>query len=484
MSDMFEYLEAQAQEENIPFKNAAIVSIDRAERRFSSFLSAAQGDKEFQSRLALISDEIQKIADDVCDEQGYEDAQHVAKLVVGQLELLSARNSDSSDTDGLGNIERQTLKPMDPSGYYTDPTVALNPGSAGDNMKNTNPSIPELKPFDHQHPDDLSYPNDGALPKANLVDADKPMQPADHHGDSTMTFPNKGQADPVTSSKKKSEAISPAEVSGREPMGIDWSGFGQNIKKMLQPGSPEHQDALQQAKNAFAEGMDLPSVRSKFPDLGMDEPALRKLQQEALGEAQSEKIRGMQWANDFGGFNSSIKEAAERMDFNSISEMMTPSEAVSHLRESGMEEHEASDRIYWYVNHVNPGWANKNWTAAAEDGEPDAGGDTTPDLIPEEEYTPADQMTYDRAVANVEQTNINVPPDQQGTVVGLTRDKRSPYIVYGPQEGKPSKPSSQYQGLYHGAPKMQEDEVMGGWDGELPEWVDIDKPYKRPGRDV
>jgi hypothetical protein len=54
------------------------------------------------------------------------------------------------------------------------------------------------------------------------------------------------------------------------------------------------------------------------------------------------------------------------MDFNSLSEIMTPSDAVGHLVEAGMPQHEAKDRIDFYVNHVNPGWASKNWTSADE----------------------------------------------------------------------------------------------------------------------
>lgn len=433
MSDMFEYLEAEAQRDNIPFKNSAIVSIDRAERNFSSFLSAAQGEKEFQSRLALIAEDIQKIAEDVCEEHGYDNPEHVAKLVVGQLELLSARNSDSSETDGIGNIERQELKPMDPNGYYTEPTIALNPNSAGDHMHNTNPDIPELKPDESQHPSDKKWPWDADLPEANFVDADTPMQPADHHGDSTMTFPNKGQADPVTASKKKSEVLDQTGDFG------DYPSVMEKIKEMFRSGA-----SMVDVMRDFGD---------KLRSWNVTESDLRPVMYEAEHQKRLDTAQDAAFARDFSSpFMGSFKEAAERMDFNSISEMMTPQQAIDHLKESGMEEYEASDRIHWYVNHVNPGWAHKSWMAAVEnDDEQVDGSSEDPDMKPESDWNDRDRIVADKAIADLEKANINVPVEQQGRFMGIRRDTGGPHIIFGPQEAyQTTKPSSQYRGLWHG----------------------------------
>lgn len=326
MSDMFEYLEAQAREENLPFRNAAVVAIDRAERRFGSFVSSAQGSKEFNARLDLVKDEIYKIAADACEEHGYDDSEHIAKLVVGQIEALA---------------ETQKLKSQDPEGYYTEPSPKLNPGSAGDNMKNTNPAIPELTPDDSQHPTDKEWPWDSELPKANLVDADKPMQPEFNVGDKTMTFPDKGQADPVTS--KTAMFDDSLNSYPGEPLGED---------DYDQEHPEDFDEEVAEDESMFAD--DPQFDRGAFLDAhGQKSP--RQLAEEEYYEAMGDGLEQR---------SSAAKEAAERMDFNSLSEMMTPSEAIGHLVEAGMPSHEAKDRIDFYVNHVNPGWAHKNWTSS------------------------------------------------------------------------------------------------------------------------
>ena len=354
MSDMFEYLEAQAAEENLPFKNAAVVAIDRSERRFGSFVSSAQGDKEFQSRLALVMSEIEKIAVETCEEYGYDDPQHIAKLVLGQIQLLAERGSNSADTDSIGKAKRQDMPTQDPAGYYTDPSPKLNPGSAGDNMKNTNPAISELKPFDQQHPSDLSYPNDGPLPKANLVNADKPMQPEFNVADSTMTFPDKGQADPVTSKTAYY-------------MDDTWTS-DESVDDFIDRKQQERGRGLQGmtdyavAPDAFSEEEDLQDQLEPEED-----PTAKNYSLEDR-DINGSKFEERNWKNyrDQQHKPAMAKAAAERMDFNSLSEIMTPSDAVGHLVEAGMPQHEAKDRIDFYVNHVNPGWASKNWTSTVE----------------------------------------------------------------------------------------------------------------------
>lgn len=368
MSDMFEYLEAIHREDDTPFRNSAAVSIDRAERKYGSFLSGAQGNKEFNSRMDLVRDDINKIASDVCEEFGYDDSEHIASLVLGQLEMLSARNSDSAKTDSVGEIEKQDLKSQDPEGYYTEPSPKLNPGSSGDNMKNTNPAIAELTPDEKQDPTDSSWPHDAEISGyANLVDADKPMQPENHVGDSTMTFPNKGQADPVTSSKKKSEVLDQTQDFGDYPA------------------------VIEKIKDMFRTGMSMVDVMGAFGDKlrswGVTEQDLRPMLYEQQHQNRLDMQQEVNFAKDFGGFvgsnkidpnnpeevveylskkSSVVKHALDNMDFKSFAENMTPSEAISELIGSGVPEHQAKDSVDWYVNHINPGWAHKNWTSSVE----------------------------------------------------------------------------------------------------------------------
>lgn len=304
MSDMFEYLEAQAVEENLPFKNAAVVAIDRSERRFASFVSSAQGEKEFNARLELIRSEVEKIAVAACEEYGYNDPEHIAKLALGQIEILGAA---TPEPEGRAD-SKQKLDKQNPEGYYTKPSPKLNPGSAGDNMKNTNPEIPELTPDDKQDPTDKEWPWDAPLPEANLVDVRK--QKPEQVGPSTQTFGEGNQADPVTAS--------------------------------VFEGDPD--DDAEMGKFLDEEYADMPDAESN------PEGWKKWVEENTVSSDEA-----------FGHMAS-----AERMDFNSLSEIMTPSEAIGHLVEAGMPDHEAKDRIDFYVNHVNPGWAAKNWTSAVE----------------------------------------------------------------------------------------------------------------------
>lgn len=363
MSDMFEYLEAQAVEENLPFRNAAVVAIDRAERRFASFVEGAQGEKEFKARVELIRGEIEKIAVAVCEEFGYEDPAHIAKLAVGQIELLAATPEPAGKAD-----QTQKLVSQKPDGYYTEPSPKLNPGSAGDHMKNTNPAIPELTPDDKQNAIDKEWPWDGALPAENRVDITK--QGPEQVGPNTQTFPNKGQADPVTSK------------TAAEP---NW-----NNSDMDENAAWDDSDEYE----------DVPLVNYNYED-DLEDPELYALQEEMDAPYsdmspmyQSERLKKWEGPvdNDKSGLHGEnggegsgwsdrknwknyrdqqykptmARSAAERMDFSALSELMTPSDAVGHLVESGMPQHEAKDRIDFYVNHVDPGWAHKSWTSSEQ----------------------------------------------------------------------------------------------------------------------
>jgi hypothetical protein len=120
---------------------------------------------------------------------------------------------------------------------------------------------------------------------------------------------------------------------------------------------------MEKINNALAQGQSLDDVWNAFgaqlSKWNISKEDLNPTEDRAIHQQNLNRAQDMNFMRDF--------TSAERMDFTSLSEMMTPTEATQHLVEAGMEAHEAGDRIDWYVNHVNPGWANKAWTAAAED---------------------------------------------------------------------------------------------------------------------
>lgn len=449
MSDMFEYLEVQAREENLPFKNSAAIAIDRAERRFGSFVESAKGEKEFRARVELVADEIIKIAKEACEEYGYDDPQHIAKLVLGQMQILAEAKPES----GGEADERQKLPTMKADGYYTEPTVALNPNSAGDHIKNTNPPIPELTPDDKQNPPEKAWPWDAALEtEGDGLDRTKVTdQKPEQVGPSTQTFPNKGQADPVTAamnwnnSDMDEEALL-NELEDEAPIYADTEDLDndyrspevrrQNSIDVLRAGmlkedygpDDEVDYGLSSDKTAGAWDYvkdidlkadsieDLPEEDEQFapeysdvPMVGynsvddLEDPSLYEMQQEMDAPYNDMTPpgfdRGLRRWNDSDTYDKArlhtertrpdtsywddsknwkgyrdqqykptmAKSAAERMDFNALSEMMTPSDAVGKLVEAGMPEHEAKDRIDFYVNHVDPGWAHKSWTSSTKE---------------------------------------------------------------------------------------------------------------------
>jgi len=80
MSELFGVLEKEASEEQerTAGTRAVIAAQTRVRERFEKFLAGSQGsDEEFASKLALIDDEVRKIALDVCNEYGFVDSEKV-----------------------------------------------------------------------------------------------------------------------------------------------------------------------------------------------------------------------------------------------------------------------------------------------------------------------------------------------------------------------------------------------------------------------
>lgn len=382
MSDMFEYLEVQAREENLPFKNSAAIAIDRAERRFGSFVESAKGEKEFRARVELVADEIIKIAREACEEYGYEDPQHIAKLVLGQMQILAeAKPENGGEAD-----ERQKLPTMKADGYYTEPTVALNPNSAGDHIKNTNPPIPELTPDNKQNPPEKAWPWDAALEtEGEGLDRTKVTdQKPEQVGPSTQTFPNKGQADPVTSKTAAEPNWNNSDYDENAAWDDSESFVYPEDEKETYDFYPERSQSMQSLDDdtrysedyLLQEEMDAPysdmspmyqseSLKKWEGPVDSDKSGLHG----ENGGPASHWYDRKNWKNYREQQYKPImaKSAAERMDFNAFSEMMTPSDAVGKLVEAGMPEHEAKDRIDFYVNHVDPGWAHKSWTSSIKE---------------------------------------------------------------------------------------------------------------------
>ena len=352
MSDLFEYLEVQAQEENLPFKNAAAIAIDRSERRFGAFVGEAKGVKEFNARIALVEEEILKIAIDTCGEYGYDDFQHIARLVLGQLELFSVASPES---EGKAD-ETQKLKTQDPDGYYTDPSPKLNPGSSGDNTHNTNPAIPGLEPDESQDVTEKGWPHDSDLPDEGegrkRVDVLK--QKAEQVGPPTSTFPNKGQADPVTSNTAVEDEDTDEEDEGEYsdyPLvgfnSVEDSNEHSELDELPPAGGMGGGVYMRPAEEDKNHGKTRDELYASNWERGYNHPNWKN--------HRNEQHRPVNAAL--------IKRAAEAMDFNTLSEMMKPSEAISYLHKEGMPKHEAEDSVWTYVNH-HPEWAAKHWTSS------------------------------------------------------------------------------------------------------------------------
>lgn len=205
MADIFEYLEFQAEEDNEPLRKAASIAVSRAELVFP-FLEKAQNRNEFDSRLALVQDKINDIVIEACEEFGYNDTEHVSKIVRGQIELIAA----DVETGDSYYQRRDDLPSADQHGNLSgEPSPKLNPDKAGDQW-HTSQDEPEVESVRHrndrQNAQDLAdYASDynDDSPLVNRVDADTPMQPEFWAAPHTDVFPNKGQAQPVTSSDKK-----------------------------------------------------------------------------------------------------------------------------------------------------------------------------------------------------------------------------------------------------------------------------------------
>jgi hypothetical protein len=205
MADIFEFLAFQAEEDNEPLRKAASIAVSRAERIFP-FLAKSETANEFSSRLALVQDDIDQIVKEACEEFGYGDAEHISKIVRGQIELIAA-DVDSGDN----YYQRRDDMPTAPKdGQLSEPSPKLNPETAGDEW-HTSQEAPEIESVRHrnvvqnaQDVADYAADLDTSHPLVQRVDADTPMQPEFNVGDPTKVFPKqKNQAQPVASVRKR-----------------------------------------------------------------------------------------------------------------------------------------------------------------------------------------------------------------------------------------------------------------------------------------
>lgn len=200
MADIFEYLDFQAEVDDEPMRKAAAIALSRSESSFA-FLKKASSKDEFDSRLSLIEDGINNIIEETCEEFGYDDPAHIAKIVNGQIQLLAA----DVETGDSYYQRRDDLPSAPADGSLSEPSPKLDPGKAGDQW-HTFQDEPEVESVRHrnerQAPQDVAdyaADLDESHPLVQRVDADTPMQPEFNVGDNTKVFPNTNQAQPVTS---------------------------------------------------------------------------------------------------------------------------------------------------------------------------------------------------------------------------------------------------------------------------------------------
>lgn len=339
MSDFFEYLEAQAQLENLPFRNAAAIGIDRAERSLGSFVASAQGEKEFAARIALVQEQIVRIATEVCDEYGYDDPAHIARLIVGQMEVISGGANVKGDPNGV---------PM------------LNPNSAGDENKNTNPDIPELASGDMQSATEFNFPWNGALPKGETMDMGRSKSSAYMH----PQFNGYDEDwDPI---EYKSDE-GPAAWSMRDDEGMPSEDeteagrlFEQQRRRDEEGGAPLGETTVDDTEFEGFEGLEDDLSKSDNPNHGEARDIADRVRKRREWHGDDDSWKNYR-SDQYHPVNA--KTAAERMDLDGLASMMPPSKAVEYLVNEGMPYHEARTRVDEYVNHLNPGWASKHWTA-------------------------------------------------------------------------------------------------------------------------
>lgn len=403
MSDIFEYLEAQAQEDNLPFKSAAVVAIDRAERQFGSFLSSAKGEKEFDARVALLQDQIISLAADVCDEYGYDDPAHIARLVIGQMQVVAG---GTDPTQGL-DIERQTMPTQDPKGYYTQQTgPALNPNSAGDNMKNTNPPIPELTPDESQDVTEKTWPWDGALPEQDRMDMSRGKAKSSAMMGDTWVGGDEEEED-----RRYQEPKDYLDTEGEDEEPVLDGGMGNRNRDRSQGSEgEEHSD-----KDLYAQRWDAEKDDKNWKNY-------RDKQYHPEDASGHDEFPDHDLVH--------AKTAAERMDLDNLVNVMRPSEAVDFLVKDGMPYHEAQTRVDEYVNHLNPGWASKHWKANYEMMDE---GEATPAGIDDVEMMNVAGQPSAQEASNVYH-EMGISPEQRDMFVGLlTRFWTESYPEMDPQ---------------------------------------------------
>lgn len=217
MADIFEYLNFQAEMDNEPMRKAAAIALSRSEGSFA-FLEKASSRNEFDSRLSLVEDSLNGIIEEACEEFGYDDPAHIAKIVRGQIELLAA----DAETGDSYYQRRDDLPTAPADGSLSEPSPKLDPGKAGDQW-HTFQGEPEVESVRHrndrqnaQDVADYASDLDESHPLVQRVDADTPMQPEFNVGDNTKVFPkNKNQAQPVTSRhRKRADIYMPSDPYG------------------------------------------------------------------------------------------------------------------------------------------------------------------------------------------------------------------------------------------------------------------------------
>lgn len=199
MTNLFEYLELQAQDEGREVRRATILANTRVRTRYQRFLTAATTGAEFDARFSTVEDDFYATIKEACAEERCPEIERVASVVIDNLRSAA----DVVDGDTYWQ-ETQDLPAAGPKGVSDEASgQKFDPNAHGDYKGWTTPSLDvpsNVNPSEMQDiEDEADLYKDTEVPGlVKSVDADSPIGSGEA-GDSTMTYPAGNQAAPVTS---------------------------------------------------------------------------------------------------------------------------------------------------------------------------------------------------------------------------------------------------------------------------------------------
>ncbi len=298
MSNLFEYLEKQANEEGREVRRATILANTRARSRYQRFLAAATTGAEFDARLSQVADEMYATIKEACEEERCSDVDRVASTIVANMRSAA----DVVDGDTYWQ-ETEDLPAASPKGLSDEASGQKFDPNAHGTYKGW--ETPSLEVPSNEHPAEMQNIEDGPdlykdteVPGLiKNVDPDSPIGSGEA-GDSTMTYPNQGQAAPVTSKTAAPGMAPPSEPTSPDfnpnipgPGTIPPSEDEQDYGPDLTPNAPF--DALRQSYEALLDQGKSPDEAFQHINAFLDNLHSEKLNTQPDAHLDQEDLAGM-----------------------------------------------------------------------------------------------------------------------------------------------------------------------------------------------